>query len=75
MNYIKRFMEDNSIQEGVPVKVDGKEVSFIKQGIELYIMIKDPRAANPYSIERINPTFISMLRSQKFIEHVDKDNK
>lgn len=75
MNYIKRFMEDNSIQEGVPVKVDGKEVSFIKQGTELYIMIKDPRAANPYSIERINPTFISMLRSQKFMKHVDKDNK
>ena len=61
MNYIKKFMEDNSIQEGVPVHVDGKEVSFIKQGTELYIMIKDPGAANPYSIERINPTFISML--------------
>lgn len=75
MNYIKMFMADNNIHDGVPVKVDGKEVSFIKQGTELYIMIKDTRAANPYSIERINPTFISMLRSQKFMEHVDKDNK
>ena len=71
MNYIKRFMDENNIHEGVPVHVDGKEVSFIKQGAELYIMINDPRAANPYSIERINPTFISMLRSQKFRKRVD----
>lgn len=73
MNYIKRFMNDNNIHEGVPVHVDGKAVSFIKQGTELYIMINDPRAANPYSIERINPTFISMLRSQTFRKRVNKD--